>query len=185
MERDRESRSGLEVAVAAERPAMRSRHRRHDDPGGPQPTNARWPLEIDPGFEGAHPHDPWVALVRESMAEYAAGRAEQASQGWHDDIVWCVSGAGPVSAEWVGCDEIFAYHAALERLSDGTFRQSLVSLEASGGPIVEAHVRTTATRQGRTLDIPTLLVFELAGGRLRRVTEIAGDQSAWDGFWAD
>jgi hypothetical protein len=30
-----------------------------------------------------------------------------------------------------------------------------------------------------------LLVFELAGGRLRRVTEIAGDLAAWDGFWTD
>jgi hypothetical protein len=85
----------------------------------------------------------------------------------------------------VGPEEIFSYHSALERLSGGTFRQSLVSLEASGGPIVEAHVRTTATRPGRSLDIPTLLVFELAGGRLRRVTEIAGDLAAWDGFWTD
>ena len=185
MERDRDGDSGLKTAVAAERRAIGSPRRRRDDPGGPQPVMARWPLEIGHGFELAHPHDPWVAIVHQSIADYAAGQADRASHAWHDEIIWCVSGAGPLSAEWVGPEEIFSYHSALERLSGGTFRQSLVSLEASGGPIVEAHVRTTATRPGRSLDIPTLLVFELAGGRLRRVTEIAGDLAAWDGFWTD
>ena len=53
------------------------------------------------------------------------------------------------------------------------------------GPIVEAHVRTTAMRGERALDIPTLLVFELSSLRIRRVTEIPGDLPTWDAFWDD
>jgi hypothetical protein len=63
--------------------------------------------------------------------------------------------------------------------------QEIVSIEASGGPIVEAHVRTTAIRGARRLDIPTLLVFELGCLRIRRVTEIPGDLASWNAFWDD
>ena len=55
----------------------------------------------------------------------------------------------------------------------------------SNGPIVEAHVRTTATRGDRNLDIPTLIVFELSAMRICQVTEIPGDVAAWEAFLAD
>jgi hypothetical protein len=31
--------------------------------------------------------------------------------------------------------------------------------------------------------MPSLLVFEVAHGRIRRVTEIHGDPVAWGAFW--
>ena len=43
----------------------------------------------------------------------------------------------------------------------------------------------TATRLDRRLDIPTLIDFELAEGRIRMVTELPGDRVAWDRFWSD
>ena len=58
-----------------------------------------------------------------------------------------------------------------------------MTIEASRGPIVEAHVRTTARRGNRELDMPTLLVFELSCLRILRVTEIPGDIPEWDAFW--
>jgi hypothetical protein len=113
------------------------------------------------------------------VADYRAGRCDAARQAWDERIIWRVDGG----VSFIGPEGVFTYHLQVAALTDDTFRQKLVSLEASGGPIVEAHVRTTAQRQGRTLDIPTLIVFELAAMRIRHVTEIPGDQAAWDAFW--
>jgi hypothetical protein len=152
-----------------------------DPAGGGVPTVARWPLVTAPGYDDTHPRDPWVSVVHRSICDYRAGRTDSARQAWDDRITWRVDGGVPA----IGAEGVFLHHRQLGALTDGTFRQNLVSLEGSGGPIVEAHVRTTATRNGRTLDIPTLIVFELAAMRIRQVTEIPGDQAAWDAFWSD
>ena len=146
-----------------------------------RPTVARWPLVVTPDFEASHPRDPWATIVHRTMADYQAGRADAARLLWDERIVWRIDSTESVS----GPEAVFDHHRRLQELSDGTFRQTLISLEGSGGPIVEAHVRTTARRGDRTIDLPTLIVFELAAMRIRQVTEIPGDQAAWDAFWAD
>jgi ketosteroid isomerase-like protein len=151
---------------------------------GLKPTIARWSLEMEGGFESASIADPATALVRCSLADYRAGRADRASRVWHDDIRWDVPGEPPVGGPRTGPEAVFAYHALLGQLTDGTFRQRLVALEGCHGSIVNAYLRTTATRNGRSLDIPTLAVFELAGGCVRQVTELPGDLEAWHRFWA-
>jgi hypothetical protein len=148
------------------------------------PTIARWPLVVADRFEQTGRVDSWVAIVRESIADYRAGRADRASRHWDDEIAWRVAGRLPEPGEWVGPEQVFDYHRLMEELTGGSFRQQLVSLEASGGPIVAAHLRTTASRAGRRLGIPSLAVFELSGCRIRAVTEIPGDREAWRSFWA-
>jgi ketosteroid isomerase-like protein len=148
-------------------------------------TIARWPLETDDGFDTRWSSDAAVAIVRTCLTDYRSGRADRASRLWHDDIAWTVPGPAPVGGEWTGPSGVFAYHALLERLSRGTFRQRLVALEGSRGATVNAYLRTTVSRNGKQLDIPTMAAFELVGGRVRRVTELPGDRAAWNSFWAD
>jgi len=144
---------------------------------------ARWPLEVDLAVEKGHSSDASTAVVRQSLIDYRAGRADRASGAWDDQITWHVRGGPPVGGTWVGADGVFAYHALVQRLSEGTFQQHLVALEGCRGSTVSAYLRTTAERGGRRLDIPTLAVFELCGGRIRRVTELPGDSDAWEAFW--
>lgn len=146
---------------------------------------AAWPLEVEPGFDSSHSPDPWVTIVRESISDYRSGRADRASQRWHEDIRWRIPGDGGLRGEWTGAEQIFNLHRLVRRLTDNTFRQHLVALEGSGSPFVDAHVRTTAARLGRTLDTTSLIVFELASGRISCVTEMPGDREAWRAFWAD
>jgi len=70
---------------------------------------------------------------------------------------------------------------APERKESRTGR--LIALDG-GGRLVSAHVRTTAQRKGRLLDIPSLLLFELSLVGVRRVTELPGDLDAWNAFWS-
>jgi hypothetical protein len=162
--------------------------------GGVTPTAARplraamiatWPLEVDEEFEGRHSGDPWLAIVRESILDYRAGRADRARQRWHDDIRWRLSADGGLDGEWVGPEQVFNLHRLLRRETDNTFRQRLIALEGARGPFVDAHLRTTAERRGRSIDVSTLVVFEVSNGRISCVTELPGDREAWRTFWAD
>lgn len=159
--------------------------RRHDDPGGPVPTIAHWPIDVGDALDGRFGANPWVALARDIIRDYRTGRAERASRLWSDAIVWTVDAGGPFGGTRVGAEAVFDYHRRLELESRGTFRQRLLALESSGGPIVHAHLRTTATRGPDRLELPTLIVFEFAGGALAKVTEIPGDRSAWSTFWSE
>lgn len=166
---------------------FRDRRRRSDrrQSANTLSTIARWPLEVDEDFQLWHPIDPWVALVKESLDDYRLGRADRASQAWAEDITWRVVASGPFESELRGAEAVFAYHRELERRTAGAYRQHLVALQSSGGPIVEAHVRTIGARAGRRIEIPALIVFEIAAGRIGRVTEIPGDKAAWDAFWSE
>jgi ketosteroid isomerase-like protein len=140
------------------------------------------PFSIDRSMASRARTDPWVAIVAASLADYAAGDTTQAIGAWAPDITWTVR-CGGTSTVSVGPDAVLAYHTSLSARTAGSFRQELLALEGSGGPVVAAHVRTTAHVAGRDLDIPSLLVLELARGRIRRVTEIHGDPVAWEQFW--
>jgi hypothetical protein len=156
---------------------------RHGD-ASPVATIARWPLDVEPGFERMAYRDPWVSLVRDSMVAYREGRTDVAEWGWTSGIVWRIKGNGH-DEELRGADAIFAYHRRLARLTGDTFRQRVIALQAEQGPIVEAFLRSTGRRGQRELNIPTLVVFELSGGRIQTVTEMPGDPAAWHDFWRE
>lgn len=144
-----------------------------------------WPLELDERLATSSYADPAVAIVRHAMVADRGADADRWASPWHEDVTWRVVGSTAFSDTWAGRDGILDYRRLLGRLSDGTFRQRLIGLEGSGGATVAAYLRTTATRLDRRLDIPTLIDFELAEGRIRMVTELPGDRVAWDRFWSD
>jgi uncharacterized protein len=145
-----------------------------------------WPLDVNDGYpKPAREIDPWARFVREAIELYRTGRADAARQMWADDVVWRVIGDGPPSGEHRGAEAVFAYHRRLARLTDGTFRQQLVAVEGSQGPIVTAYVRTRAERGKRVLEMPSLVSFEVGRMHIRRICEMPGDQEAWNRFWAD
>ena len=149
----------------------------------PIPTVARWPLDVDPGFERLPFRDAWVSLVRDSMVAYREGRTDVAQWSWAPDIVWRAKGSER-GEELRGAEQIFAYHRRLAELSDDTFRQRVVALQGSQGPVVEAFLRSTARVGDRRLDMPTLVMFELSAGRIQRVTEMPGDPVEWEDYWS-
>jgi hypothetical protein len=154
------------------------------DVTGDRSTSIAPPFVLGPELEGVRPRDPWVSVVARSIDEYCAGRIEELVGTWDEALIWRVVAAWP-QRDRSGASEVFAWHRAAQEATGGTFRQEILALDGSGGPIVVAHVRTTASRGTRQLETPSMLTFELAAMRIRRVTEIPGDASAWDRFWAD
>ena len=116
---------------------------------------------------------------------YRTGQADQARQMWSDDVVWRVGDDRARWGEFEGGEAILGYHTRLARLADGEFRQRLLAVEGSGGPVVTAYLWTRAKRGETELEMPTLVVFELSRMHVKRVTELPGDPAAWNRFWAD
>lgn len=155
--------------------------RRPLDPASPI---ADWPLVVPDHLREVRTGDAWARVVHQAILDACCGAGTDADAAWEDGAAWHVHGYDPTGPdEPVGGAAVRTFHRELLGLTAGSYRQELVSLESGRGPLVEAHVRTTARRAGRVLDIPTLLVFELPSLRIRRVTEFPGDLRAWDGFW--
>jgi len=127
--------------------------------------------------------DRGLTVVRTSLEAYWRGERSVAAARWDPDIVWRVAGSGPVSGEHRGAGPVFAYRQRLVRASGHSWRQHLIAVDGDE-VIVSVHVRTTAERRGRHLDLPTLLLCEVGLTGIRRVTELPGDQEAWDHFWS-
>ena len=164
--------------------------RRSDDPSDRSSGTDRadpisaWNLTLPPELREVRCLDPWAQVVHRSILDEHEGSHDDAARAWDDAVIWQLNGHDPTGRhEARGAAEVLDLHRTLGRLTDWTFTQELISVEGSRGPIVEAHLRTTATREGRTLDIPTLVVFEMSCLRVRRVTEIPGDIASWDAFW--
>jgi hypothetical protein len=171
--------------VAPAPPRRRSSAVRTSPGGRGVGTFARWPLEVSDGYPSpARDADPWSRLVREAMELYRRGRVEDARRLLADDVVWRIWGTAP-DDELNGPDAIFSYHAHLGRMTHGTFRQQLLAVEGSRGPVVTAYLRTQATRGERVLDVPSLVTFEVSRMQIRRVIEVPGDVAAWHAFWSD
>ena len=147
-------------------------------------TVARWPLDVPEGFADTFLRDPWHSMVRDSIVAYREGRADVASWSWAGNIVWRISSNGS-SEEHHGANRIFGYHQRLVGASGGTFRQRLVALNGSQGPIVHATVQSSATRGPRRLELSGMIVFEISGSHITSITELPGDAEAWTRFWAD
>jgi len=156
---------------------------------------ADWPLDVPEGLRHVRTADAWARVVHLTILDACCDAGVDAAAAWEEAAAWHVAGFDPtlgggdaesptIPHDAVGTEGIRTYHRELARLTDGTYRQELVAVESGRGPLVEAHVRTTARRGDRVLDIPTLLAFELPSLRIRRVTEIPGDLPAWDAFWA-
>jgi hypothetical protein len=145
-----------------------------------------WNLDGPEALTRIRCQDPWAQVVQQSLVDEHDGAHEDAGRAWDPRAIWEVTGRDPTRlAPATGAEAIRSLHRELGRRTNWTIGQEILTVEASRGPIVQAHARTTARRGDRILDIPTLLVFELSCLRIQRVTEIPGDLRDWDAFWSD
>ena len=99
-----------------------------------------------------------------------------------DDPVWRTPG-GPFEPQYKGLDAILGYYARLGQLSGGTIKvQPEVVVSDEDHVIVQD--RMTASREGKALDMQTVIVFEMTHHRAATVTEYVPEPAKWEAFWA-
>ena len=127
-----------------------------------------------------HPNE---ALIRAGYDAFVEGDLDAVASFLDPDVVWHVSGTGPLAGVYNGHAELLEFFARVSALTEGT-----ISLEASDILVSDDHVivltRMRATRVGKTLDDRGVAMFTIAGGKATEVHMFAENQAALDAFFA-
>jgi ketosteroid isomerase-like protein len=129
-----------------------------------------------------HPNEE---LLREAFAAFQRGDlAALQSKYFAEDIRYHVPGRSPVSGDYQGTDEVFAFFGRLFELSGGTLRLELHDVIANDQHGV-ALFTVRAEREGRQLaDNEVLIAHPSPDGKAAEVWTQPGDQYASDEFWS-
>jgi len=124
-----------------------------------------------------------VALIRRGFEAFAAGDMAALTELFHADASWHSVPAGILSGSYRGRDAIFAFFGQTQQEAGGTFSATPLDMAVSGERVFVLS-QDKAKRKGRTLDTSNVVVFTLAGGRVREVHQFFGDHPAEVAFWS-
>ncbi len=129
----------------------------------------------------AHPNEE---LTRRGYAAFASGDMATLNELFADDIVWHVSGRGPMSGDFEGKDAVLAYFGRLAQETGGNFRIEIHDVLANDDHAV-ALTTASGERQGKTLEnAKGVQVFHVRDGKVTESWFHSGDQYADDEFFS-
>jgi uncharacterized protein len=121
-------------------------------------------------------------VVRRGYEAFNTGDLTTLGALFAEDAVWHVPGRGALSGTKNGRYAILAFFREVGERSQGTFRANVRDIVAGENHTVGIH-QGQATRDGKTLDLATAVVFVLRDGQVAEVQEFYEDTVAADGFW--
>jgi ketosteroid isomerase-like protein len=125
-----------------------------------------------------------VELVEKGYAAFSTGDLDALGAVMAPDVVHRAPGNNLTSGEYRGQEELFGFYGKLFELSDGTFNIELVSAEPKGDDQVIARHRGGGTRNGRTYEGTSTIVFTIVDGKATLLDETHDDQAAVDDLWS-
>jgi uncharacterized protein len=126
---------------------------------------------------------PNAETIRKGFEAFGRGDMETARSIFRPNVIWRVSGHGPLSGEFHGFDEIARWGAQLYERSAGTFGEELIDILANDGwafQIATYH----AERLGRKIQDYTWNVFRMVDGQVSECWVYFGDSERFDDFWS-
>jgi ketosteroid isomerase-like protein len=129
----------------------------------------------------AHPNEE---LVRQGYKAFSEGDMDTLRTLFAPDAVHRATGNNPLSGEYKGVDDVFAYYGQLFERSNGTFAVELKSVRVEGDDTVVTTHHDSGERDGKTLDQNESLTFTISGGKFTRIVEDHSDPAAYDDFWS-
>lgn len=117
-------------------------------------------------------------LLKKIYAEF-----EALPPALHPDFKVHALGSSPIAGDYEGLDGLVAHMTDMQERSGGTMQLDAHTFMADGdwGMVIS---RVTATRDGKSLDVQGVGVWELKDGKLLKHWETASDPAAWDAFWS-
>lgn len=128
----------------------------------------------------AHPNED---LYRRGFEAFQKGDVETLKDHFADDIVWHVAGRGPFAGDYKGWGEVIGLFGKQVEATGGTLKLELHDLFANDEHAV-ALVRTTAQRNGKSLDDRGVHVVHLRDGKIAESWFHFMDQYEVDEFFA-
>ncbi len=128
----------------------------------------------------AHPNEE---LLRQGTEAFSRGDMDAVAALLADDIVFHVPGRSQLAGDHQGKDQVLSLFARQVQLTGGTFRLEMHDVVANDEHGVVL-TRTTAEREGKTLDALGVLVFHLRDGKVTEVWVHPYDEYAGDEFFS-
>jgi ketosteroid isomerase-like protein len=126
---------------------------------------------------------PNVELTRRGYEAFAKGDLAALSGLLADDVIWHVTGAGPLSGTYRGRDEVFGFFGRLAEETGGTFRLEVHDVLANDEHTV-ALCWLTASRGGKSIQIPMANVSHVRDGKVTEFWGATTDPQASIDFWS-
>jgi uncharacterized protein len=124
-----------------------------------------------------------VDLVRRGYAAFQSGDMDTMHKILAADVVWHAIGQGAQAGDFSGVETVIAEFGRLFQQSGGSFRVEVDEiLEGEHSVVVLA--RSSASREGRTLDQPYVHIFHFRGDQVSEAWVVNYDQATADAFWA-
>jgi len=126
-----------------------------------------------------------VDVVRALFGAFATGDLAVLSDLLHADATWHHHNDDRHGGIHRGAEAVVAYLTESALVTAGTLRAEPQSVLADGQGHVAVPLRFSASRpDGRTLDVPQVVLVAVDGGRIRAIEQFVGDPAAVAAFWA-
>ena len=100
-----------------------------------------------------------------------------------DEVTWHVRGAGPLSGDYHGRDEVFAFFGRLAEETAGTFRLDVHDVLANDEHTV-ALCTLSASRGAKSVETPVANVSHVRDGKVTEFWAATTDPQASIDFWS-
>jgi ketosteroid isomerase-like protein len=124
-----------------------------------------------------------IALVKGGYAAFGAGDMATLTGLYHSDAAFYTVPTGPAQGKHLGRDAIFAYFGSVMEDSGGTFKPTPIAMAATDDRVFVLQ-ELSGTRNGRSMQQGSVMVFTIDGGLVREMREFFADGSAVAAFWA-
>ncbi len=129
--------------------------------------------------------DTDVNVVRAVFGAFANGDLAALGELFHADATWNHRNDDRLGGVHHGSNGIMAFLAESAQLTGGTLQAAPHSFMADGEGRVSVLAQVSGTRpDGRSFDNPQIVLFTLAGDRVRSIDQFVGDPAAVAAFWA-
>lgn len=126
---------------------------------------------------------PNAVLVRRAFDAFASGDLGTLKEVLAEDAAIHDPGHGAIAGDYVGRDRVVEFFAKLVELTGGTFKAELIDILADDDRAVVIE-RSTARREGKTLDTRDVLVCEIRGGKIVSAQVFPADEDVENAFWS-
>ena len=125
-----------------------------------------------------------VAIMQRAYDAFNAADLDTLTELFDESVVWHLPGQSSMAEDYEGRDATLAYFGQIGERTDGTFQAELQQLFAGEDGRVIGLQRSTAKRDGKSLNVSDCIVFELKDGKVVDGREHFEDLNAWDEFWS-
>jgi ketosteroid isomerase-like protein len=124
-----------------------------------------------------------AARIRGAYEAFAQADVPALVDIFDEDVVWHYPGNSPLAGDHKGREAVLGFLGQFTERTGGTYRAQLRQVMANDDHAA-GWANDVASRDGKSLDVNAVVVFQLSDGRVVEAWHYFDDQAALDDFWS-